>query len=149
VVSAGCSIFYTRPVQDMSNAQAAMRAAKEVQADTLAPELYRQATEQWAKAKREYKLKNFSQARDLSEQARNYAEQAEFEAVRAGGVREEPPDPMAERTSGKFPPYAYPTPTGTPADVYEQRKQQEDKDQSKAISPAPAPSGSFPATPLK
>jgi hypothetical protein len=148
-VGAGCSIFYTRPTQDMADTQAAMRAAKEVQADTLAPELFREATDWWLRAKREYKVKNFSLASDYAGKARQLAEQAEFESVRAGGVREEPPDPLAKPVGAKFPPYAYPTPTGTPADQYEQRKQDEQKDQSKAIQPAPAPSGAIPAAPLK
>jgi hypothetical protein len=150
-VGAGCSIFYGRPTQDMADTQAAMRAAKEVQADTLAPELYREASDWWLRAKREYKFKNFSLAHDYADKARTLAEQAEFESVRAGGVREEPPDPLAKPpgAAAKFAPYAYPTPTGTPAEVFEQRKQDEAKDQTKAITPAPAPSGAVPAAPLK
>jgi hypothetical protein len=148
-IGAGCSIFYGRPTQDMSDAQAAMRAAKEVQADTLAPELYREAGDWWLRAKREYKYKNFSLAHDYAEKARNLAEQAEFESIRAGGVREEPPDPLAKPVGAKYAPYPYPTPTGTPAEAYEQRRQEESRDQSKAITPAPAPSGATPAAPLK
>ena len=132
----------------MADTQAAMRAAKEVQADTLAPELYREANDWWIRAKREYKYKNFSLAHDYADKARTLAEQAEFESVRAGGVREEPPDPLA-KPAAKYSPYAYPTPTGTPVDVYDQRKQDELKDQTKAITPAPAPSGAIPAAPLK
>src|SRR4051812_41542456 len=60
---AGCSIVATRPVQEMSDTQASLRAAREVQADTLSPELYRQATELYFKAKNEYKFKNFELAR--------------------------------------------------------------------------------------
>src|SRR4051812_15013227 len=82
---AGCSIFHSRPVQEMSDTQAAMRAAKEVQADTLAPEIYRQASDWWQRAKREYKLKNFAMAHEYADKARAFAEQAEFEAVRGGG----------------------------------------------------------------
>jgi hypothetical protein len=141
-------MFYGRPTQDMSNTQAAMRAAKEVQADTLAPELYRQANDWWGKAKREYKLKNFALAHDYANQARALAEQAEFESIRAGGVREEPPDPLAQPQKTKYPPYQYPTPVGTPAEVYEQRRQAEQRTQQ-AITPAPAPQTEYPAAPLK
>src|SRR4051812_17489887 len=149
LAGAGCTIFTTRPVQEMSDTQAAMRAAKEVQADTLAPEIYRQASDWWLKAKREYKLKNFALASDYADKARAFAEQAEFEAVRGGGVREEPPDPM-EKKPPKYPPYAYPTPTGTPFDTYDQRKQEEERNKAtNAISPAPAATGQVPAAPLK
>lgn len=111
----------------MSDTAAAIRAAREVQADTLAPELYRQSNEWFFRAKREYKFKNFDLARTYSDKARLFAEDAEFEAMRSGGNRTETQiaDPMA---SGLNPPpsqpiptstpepYAYPTPTGTPAD---------------------------------
>lgn len=90
----GCALFATRPVQDMSDTQAAVRAAQEVQADTLAPDLYRQAQEYWLKAKREYRFKNYAESREFAKKAREFAEQAEFEAIRAGGNRmETPPDP--------------------------------------------------------
>lgn len=140
--SVGCSIFYTRPTQDMADTQAAMRAAKEVQADTLAPEVYREASDWWIKAKREYKLKNFSMAHDFAERARRLAEQAEFESIRAGGVREEPPDPLAAPTR-KIPPYPYPTPTGTPVEVYDQRRQEESRGGSTTTAP-PTPTTSAP-----
>ncbi len=80
----------------MSDTQAAIRAAQEVQADTLAPDFYRQALEFWDKARREYKYKNFDEAKELSDKARVLAEQAEYQAIRAGGNRSEtPPDPMS------------------------------------------------------
>src|SRR5271170_5746966 len=85
--SISCSVFATRPVQDMSDTEAALRAAKEVQADTLAPELYRQANEWFFKSKHEYKFKNFDLARTYSDKARLFAEDAEFEAIRNGGNR--------------------------------------------------------------
>src|SRR5690348_3640000 len=76
----GCSIIATRPVQEMSDATAAIRAAKEVQADTLAPEYYRQSNEWFFRAKHEYKFKNFKLAKEYADKARYLAEQAEFEA---------------------------------------------------------------------
>ena len=122
-----CSVLSTRPVQEMSDTAAAIRAAKEVQSDTLAPELYRQSNEWFFKAKREYKFKNFDLAKTYSSKARRFAEEAEFEAIRNGGNRSDAQisDPMAPGLSSPptlpLPtpspsPYAYPTPTGVPAD---------------------------------
>jgi hypothetical protein len=131
----------------MSQTAAALRAAKEVQADVLAPELYRLAQENFTKAKREYKFKNFSFATVYLKKARRLAENSEFEALRNGGNRtsEQVPDPLANGpagadasqeqaqspTSGPLKslapaPYTYPTPTGTPIEVYDQRKAEED-----------------------
>ncbi len=99
----------------MSNTQAALRAAKEVQADVLAPELYRQATEWFLKARQEYRYKDFEKAREYADKARVNAEQAEFEALKNGGIRggnpetlidEIPPppgDPMAAPPPGEAP----------------------------------------------
>lgn len=98
----GCSLFTPRPVQDMSQTSAALRAAKEVQADVLAPELFRQAAEIFAKAKREYKFKNFNFATIYAQKARRLAEEAEFEALRNGGNRssEQVSDPLASSSVG-------------------------------------------------
>ncbi len=113
--AASCSLFKTRPVQDMSDTNAAIHAAKEVQADTLAPELYRQANEWFFRARKEYKFKNFALAEEYAQKARIFAEQAEFESIRNGGSRtENVPDPLANAPAAA--PYAYPTPQGTPAD---------------------------------
>ena len=135
----------------MSDTYVALRAAREVQADSLAPELYRQASEWHLKARQEYRLKNFKFAKEYAEKARNYAEQAEFEAVRNGGNRESQaaPDPL----EGAPPPREkteVPNPTGTPADVYEQRKATEDEERRRdqqlprsmlTPTPEPKPSG--------
>lgn len=108
----------------MSDTGAALRAAKEVQADTLAPELYRQANEWFLKARREYKFKNFKDAKDNAAKARKFAEQAEFEAIKNGGNRTDiaPPDLAAPAPEPTPSPYDYPAPQGTPADVYDERK---------------------------
>ena len=91
----------TRPIQEMSDTAAAIRAAKEVQADTLSAELFRSANEWFFKAKHEYKFKDFRQAKALAFKARRYAELAEFEAIRNGGNRNESggDDPLANSTS--------------------------------------------------
>lgn len=154
-----CSLLASRPVQDMSDTAAAIRAAREVQADVLAPELYRQATESFFKAKRHYKFKNFKQAQETAEQARLFAEQAEFEAIRSGANRSEKSgaDPYAElpaapapsgpgagngaataTPSGKSEPYPYPTPEPVPATNF---------DQAPGTPPGTPPPGTPPGPP--
>lgn len=88
--------------------EVAIRAAKEVGADILAPELYRNSLEKGQQARKEYRFKNFMQAKELADQARAFAEKAEFESIRNGGKREAvPQDPLAE------PSYS-PEPAATP-----------------------------------
>ncbi|MFZ9595420.1 MAG: DUF4398 domain-containing protein [Bdellovibrionia bacterium] len=142
----GCSLIATRPVHEMSQTAASIRAAKEVGADVLAPDLYRQASEYFFKAKREYKFKNFAYAEIYAKKARRLAEDAEFEAIKNGGNRtnDSVPDPLANtpvtppkelqesesQTLPAVPPpqgYDYPKPEGTPIEVYEERKAAEDK----------------------
>jgi hypothetical protein len=109
----------------MSDTAAAMKAAKEAQADIIAPVLYREANEWWLKAKSEYKYKNFEEAEAYAIKARKLAEQAEFEVLKNPGQHTEsipdtsPPAPEATPTES---PYAYPTPTGTPYDRANQQQ---------------------------
>ena len=143
-----CALTATRPVQEMSDTTAAIRAAKEVQADTLAPELYRQANEWFAKARKEYKFKNFSFAQEYVLRARRFAEQAEIEAIKNGGNRLDvsPADQAAPLPSAS--PYDYPMPEGTPADEYEKRKADDDARKAaelKASQQMPAPPTETPA----
>ena len=89
--------------------EVSLKAALEVNADLLAPELFRLANETALIARREYRLKNFMAAKKYSEEARGNAERAEFEAIRNGAKREAvPTDPLAE------PSYA-PEPIATPS----------------------------------
>lgn len=100
-----CALFVTRPVQEMSNTAAAIQAAKEVSADTLAPEYFRQAREWFFRARREYRFKNFKEAQDFAKRARIYAERAEFEALRNGADRNAaPPDPFDNSVQPPPPP---------------------------------------------
>lgn len=119
-VLSSCSLFKTRPVQEMSDTAAAMKAAKDAQADVIAPVLYREANEWWQKAKAEYKYKNFEDAEAYAIKARKLAEQAEFEVLKNPGQRTE--SPMDDGSASQPPPapapadtpYPYPSPTGTP-----------------------------------
>lgn len=114
-----CAITATRPAQEMSNMEVAIRAAKEVNADVLAPELFRMAQETSLKARRDYRLKNFKEAKEFADQARTYAERSEFESIRNGGKRDVvPQDPLAEPSYPVEPitPGAGPAaPNGSPA----------------------------------
>lgn len=93
----GCALLVTRPSQEMYNMGVAIRAAKEVGADTLAPELFRMASEKGLEARREFRVKNFKEAKELAEKSRIYAERAEFESIKNGGKREVlPADPLSE-----------------------------------------------------
>ena len=109
VLLCSCSVTAVRPSQEMSNMDLAIKAAKEVGADNLAPELYRFAQERGQEARKEYRFKNFSRAKELADQARIFAEKAEFESIRNGGKREAlPQDPLSD------PSYA-PEPVAPPA----------------------------------
>lgn len=90
--------------------EVSLKAASEVNADLLAPELFRLATETALHARREYRLKNFMEAKKFAEVARGHAERAEFEAIRNGAKREAiPADPLAEPSYAPEP-VAEPTP---------------------------------------
>jgi len=116
----------------MSDTEASVRAAREVNAVNLAPELFRQASDYYTDARRQYRLKNFEEASRLAKIARNYAEEAEFEAIKAGGERIAiPEDPLAN-----------------PVSVPEQVIPPKPKDDSKNGTSSPGPSGDQkPATP--
>jgi hypothetical protein len=132
LVAVGCSLLAVRPVQEMSDTTAAIKAAREVQADTLAPELFRKANETFIQAKREYKYKNFALALEYAEKARAYAEEAEFEALRGGASREAINEtPEVSSPSPSPTPYPYEQPQGVPFENLEKEKGKE---------PAPSPS---------
>lgn len=140
-----CSILATRPVQEMSDTAAAIKAAREVQADTVTPELFRQANEMYNLARREYKFKNFQLATDYATKARLLAEEAEFTAVRSGVDRGS--GDSVESTPADEPTHeSIPEPTGTPAEEYDQRKAADDAlnaSPSPQPSPTPTPASTF------
>jgi hypothetical protein len=103
----------------MANTAAAIRAAREVKADTAAPEFFREAQEWFFKANQEYRVKNFKKAKEAAHRARVAAEKAEFQAILGGAKRdslqpeapppEQPPEAAAESGSA-------PEPQPTPAE---------------------------------
>lgn len=146
----GCSMLATRPVQEMSDTSAAIKAAREVQADTKEPELYRQAMEWYSKARQEYRLKNFQLALEYAKKARSFAEQAEFNAVSMGASREEVRDSSSPRgvTTEPTPsPYPYPTPEGIPSEAYEEeQKKKEEEARKNSPSPSGVPAPTLPSS---
>jgi type II secretory pathway pseudopilin PulG len=138
----GCaSLTEKRPVQEMANMLSSLRAAKEVSAESLAPEYYRQAIEAYTRAKNEYRFKNFSAAKHYAIKAKEFAEEAEFNAIANGANRasllpaDEPPPPppppsVPENTQD-------PSQQGIPAFMFDQN----------AAAPMPAPADPKPTTP--
>lgn len=102
----------------MSDTAAALRAAREAQADTLSPELYREANDWWLKARQEYKFKNFGLAEEFAEKARVSAEQAEYNAIKQGAARIDISAPDEPEPSLPANPDAYETPTGRPVESF-------------------------------
>lgn len=87
-LSLSCSHFVGRPIQEFSDQNAAIRAAKETGAQTAAPELFRRAEEYALRATNEYRAKNFLVAREYAIKAKEYAEKAEWLALLKGQQRE-------------------------------------------------------------
>lgn len=85
----GCSLAATRPIQEMSNAEVAIRAARDLNADSLVPDIFRAANDAFYKAKRDFRLKDFENSKKHALRATRLAEQAEFEAYRLGGATPE------------------------------------------------------------
>jgi hypothetical protein len=82
LVLGSCGIATTRPKLEMSLAQSAFLAAKEAQAETLAPGLYRKAEFYYLKAKASYRKKYFNKAKQYADLSREFSERAEFVSVR-------------------------------------------------------------------
>ncbi len=115
--------------------EVSLKAATEVSADLLAPEIYRLATENALVARREYRMKNFLEAKRLADLARAYAERAEFEAVRNGAKREMiPEDPLSEPS---YAPEAIATPAPISGDSSSQKPEAGAPPSTPSGTPAP------------
>lgn len=106
----GCSLFHDRPIQLMSDTAAALIAAREVSADSLAPEKFRLANEAFLRAQNEYRLKNFEIAEKYAKRAKRLAEESEFDSLRQGSNRTSLLPP--EEPVGPPPPSTYEAPEG-------------------------------------
>jgi len=94
----------------MSDTAAALKAAREVSADSLAPEKFRLANEAYLRAQNEYRLKNFEIAEKYAKRAKRLAEESEFDALRQGSSRASLLPP--ETPVGPPPPSTYEAPQG-------------------------------------
>lgn len=81
-VLTGCGLTATRPKLEMSLAQTAFIAAKNANAQTLAPAAYRKAEFYYLKAKSAYKRKYFNKAKQYATLSQKFSELAEMDAVR-------------------------------------------------------------------
>lgn len=77
-----CGLATTRPKLEMRMAQSAFVAAKEANAQTLAPGLYRKAEYYYLKAKSAYKRKYFNKAQQYAILSQKFSEKAEYISVR-------------------------------------------------------------------
>ncbi len=77
-----CGLTTARPKLEMSLAQSAFLAAKEAQADSKSPTLFRKAEVFYIRAKSAYRRKYFNKAKEYALLSKQYAEEAEYEAVR-------------------------------------------------------------------
>ena len=77
-----CGLATTRPKLEMALAQTAFLAAKDSNAMTLAPGLYRKAEYYYLKAKSSYRRKYFNKAKQYAVLSKKFSEQAEYVSVR-------------------------------------------------------------------
>ncbi len=99
---------HSRPVEELTLADVAVRAAQKVKADALAPDTFRQAENYFLRAKRDYSEGYYDSCRKFSTEARLLAEQAEYKALlKQSQLRskadDETPPPASEPPAGGGP----------------------------------------------
>lgn len=77
-----CGLATTRPKLEMRMAQSAFVAAKEAEAQTLTPGIYRKAEFYYLKAKSSYRRKYFNKAKQYAVLSKKFSEKAEYLSVR-------------------------------------------------------------------
>lgn len=82
ILLSACGLATTRPKLEMRMAQSAFVAAKQAEAQTLAPGLYRKAEFYYLKAKSSYKRKYFNKAKQYAVLSKKFAEKAEYISIR-------------------------------------------------------------------
>lgn len=73
---------HPRPTEDLVLADVAVRSAQKVKADSLSPDLYRKAENHFLRAKKDYAEGYYDSCRKNANQARLFAEQSEFQALK-------------------------------------------------------------------
>mgnify|MGYP005860052799 CR=1 FL=1 len=89
----------SRPINEMTLADTALKAAQKAKADALAPDDYRRAENFFLRAKRDYDEGYFESARKFARDARLAAERAEFTALKKQAQLKSA-DPGADGGSG-------------------------------------------------
>lgn len=74
----GCA---SRPTIELILAEVAVKAAEKAKADSLATDLYRQAENNYIRAKKDFKAGYFDSCRSFAKEARMSAEKAEYKAL--------------------------------------------------------------------
>ena len=71
----------SRPIEEITLADVAVKAAQKAKADSFAPDAYRKAENFFLRAKRDYQDGYYESARKYSTEARQLAEQAEYQSI--------------------------------------------------------------------
>ena len=74
----GCQ---TKPIEELTLADVAVRAAQKAKADSLAPDAFRKAENNFLRAKKDYVDGYYDSCRKHATEARLLAEKAEFQAL--------------------------------------------------------------------
>jgi hypothetical protein len=70
-----------RPIEQLSLADVAIKAAQKARADSFASETYRRAENYYLRAKKDYNEGYFDSAKKNADEARRLAEQSEYQAI--------------------------------------------------------------------
>ncbi len=71
----------SRPIEDISLADTALKAAQKARAEFLAPDFFRKAENYYLRAKKDYSEGYFDSCRKFANEARLAAEQAEYRSL--------------------------------------------------------------------
>lgn len=95
-----CACASSRPVQQMSYAEAAFQAATIANAEASQGIIYQLAKDALLRARAAYRLKDFKNARTLATRCRRLSEEAEWKAKRAEVM---PPSDLPLAPGNEFP----------------------------------------------
>ena len=106
-VSVGFLACTHRPVEELTLADVAMKAAQKAKADQYAPDTFRKAENYFLRAKKDFTEGYFDSSRKYSDDARRAAEQAEYQALvkqaKMKGPQEEVPNTNDAKTVSPTP----------------------------------------------
>lgn len=99
ILLVGC---VSRPVEEMSLAEVAVKAAQKSKADTYSPDFFRKAENYFLRARQDYKDGYFDSSRKYAVEARVFAEKAEYDALKKQ-VRSKDMEILDERDTSSIP----------------------------------------------